>query len=174
MSITKNLPHSKTIEVRDACLCLHAQRAARVLARRFDAVFRPLALTNWQFSLLAALNRPEPPTLGEVVPLLATDRTSLTAMLKPLARRGLVSVTPDTADRRKQRLALTPEGHALLARAYPLWKQAHSHIESALVDADGLRAALDALAFDAGQAPDRPTVARPRARPASGRLLPDR
>jgi DNA-binding MarR family transcriptional regulator len=155
MSITKNLPRSKTIEVRDTCLCLHAQRAARVLSRRFDAAFRPLALTNCQFSLLAALNRAEPPTLGEVAPLLATDRTSLTAMLKPLTRRGLVRVTPDTADRRKQRLALTPEGHALLARAYPLWKRAHSHIESTLVDVDGLRAALAALAFDAGQASDR-------------------
>jgi DNA-binding MarR family transcriptional regulator len=161
MSIAKKLPHAKTIEVRDACLCLHAQRAARVLARRFDAVFRPLALTNWQFSLLTSLNRSEPPTLGEVAPLLATDRTSLTAMLKPLARRGLVRMTPDAADRRKQRLALTPEGHALLAQAYPLWKRAHAQIESALDDVDGLRAALTALTFDSGEAAQRAATDRP-------------
>ena len=39
-------------EMRDHCLCLHAQRAARALARRFDAAFRPLGLTSGQFSLL--------------------------------------------------------------------------------------------------------------------------
>ena len=40
------LPYPCTLEVRDACLCLHVQRAARALARRFDEAFRPLDLTN--------------------------------------------------------------------------------------------------------------------------------
>ena len=30
------IPFSTTLHVRDNCLCLHAQRAARALARRFD------------------------------------------------------------------------------------------------------------------------------------------
>src|ERR1041384_3045022 len=49
-----------THAVRDTCLCLHAQRAARVLARRFDDALRPVGLTNGQFSLLHSLNRPVP------------------------------------------------------------------------------------------------------------------
>ena len=69
------------------------QRAARALARRFDAAFRPLGLTSGQFSLLMSLNRPEPPTMGAVAALLAMDRTTLTAALKPLERRGLVRST---------------------------------------------------------------------------------
>ena len=60
------LPFSATIEVRDACLCLHVQRAARMLARRFDEALRPFDLTSGQFSLLVSLNRPEPPTIGSV------------------------------------------------------------------------------------------------------------
>ena len=76
--------------MRDTCLCLHAQRAARALARRFDEALRPAGLTNGQFSLLMSLNRPEPPTSGSVAALLAMDRTTLTANLKPLERRRLV------------------------------------------------------------------------------------
>ena len=64
------LSHELTLYVKDACLCFAAQRAARALARRFDAAFRPLGLTNGQFSLLMALNRPSPPTLSSLAELL--------------------------------------------------------------------------------------------------------
>ena len=69
-----------------ACVCM--QRAARALARRFDELFRPLDLTNGQFSLLMSLNRAQSPSIGSVASLLAMDRTTLTAALKPLVRRG--------------------------------------------------------------------------------------
>ena len=77
-------PFAFTHHVRDHCLCLHVQRAARALARRFDDALRPVGLTQGQFSLLTALNRTEPPTIGAVADLLALDRTTLTANLKPL------------------------------------------------------------------------------------------
>jgi len=86
------------------------QRAARALARRFDEALRPLALTQGQFSLLMSLNRPQPPSIGEVSALLAMDRTTVTANVKPLERRGLVKVRVDREDRRNRRLELTPSG----------------------------------------------------------------
>ena len=90
---SKNLvPYETTLFVKDCCLCLHVQRAARTLARRFDEVLRPFELTNGQFSLLMSLNRPEPPPMGPVANLLGMDRTTLTAALKPLERRGLLMV----------------------------------------------------------------------------------
>ena len=90
MSSEQHLPFAITVEVRDTCLCLHLQRAARAVARRFDAALRPLRLTNGQFSLLMSLNREEAPSIGGASALLAMDRTTLTASLKPLERRGLV------------------------------------------------------------------------------------
>src|ERR1700709_2677690 len=87
--------------VRDTCLCLHAQRTARSLARRFDEALRPVALTNGQFSLLMSLNRQAPPTMGPVAALLGMDQTTLTAALKPLERRGLVEIMRNPADRRE-------------------------------------------------------------------------
>lgn len=143
--IQKTVPYETTIFVRDHCLCLHTQRAARALARRFDEALRPLGLKSGQFSLLMSLNRPEPPTLGSVSRLLAMDRTTLTANLKPLERDGLVEVRPDEKDRRARRLTLTERGRALLARAVPVWTSAHRDVESALVSADRLRGDLEAL-----------------------------
>lgn len=127
-----DLPAASTIEVRDRCLCFRAQRAARLLARRFDAAFRPLSLTNGQFSLLMSLNRPVPPGMGEVAPFLGMDRTSLTAALKPLERRGLVTVVVDARDKRGRRLALTDEGRTLLARALPIWRAEHDRLDALL------------------------------------------
>src|SRR5438270_12671294 len=96
-SASGNVSFADTIRVRDTCLCLHVQRAARALARRFDEALRPVDLTNGQYSLLMSLNRSEPPSMGAVASLLAMDRTTLTAALKPLQRRGLVKVTTDLA-----------------------------------------------------------------------------
>src|SRR3954449_10157964 len=154
MSKSADVSYEMTLLVRDTCLCLHIQRAARALARRFDEALRPLGLTNGQFSLMMSLNRPEPPRIGSVAALLAMDRTTLTAALKPLERRGLVEVPPDQGGRRSRRLTptparrpgerrgwvevtpakgdgrsgrltLTPAGRTLLASAVPIWHSTH-------------------------------------------------
>ena len=136
MAVIENPSFETTRLVRDSCLCLHVQRAARALARRFDSALRPLGLTNGQFSLLMSLNRPEPPGMTAVATLLAMDRTTLTAVLKPLRRRGLLKITADPADRRGRHIELTPKGRRLLARAVPVWKSTHAAIEALFGDGD--------------------------------------
>jgi DNA-binding MarR family transcriptional regulator len=141
------LPFDVTLRVRNTCLCLHLQQAARAVVRRFDAALRPLGLTNGQFSLLMSLNRPEAAGISAVSALLAMDRTTLTANLKPLERRGLVTVSVDDADRRSRRLTLTSAGRALLVAAVPVWERQHAAIECLLegVAPDRLRADLRTL-----------------------------
>jgi DNA-binding MarR family transcriptional regulator len=136
-----------THHIRDACWCLHVQRAARAVARRYDDALRPMQLTSGQFSLLMSLNRDEAPSIGSVAALLAMDRTTLTANLKPLERRGLVKLAVDAADRRSRRMTLTLAGRTLLAAAIPLWKGAQAttdHLVSP-TRGDRLRADLRAL-----------------------------
>ena len=142
------LPFETTLEVRDLCLCLHAQRAARALARRFDEALRPAGLTSGQFSLLMSLNRPRPPAMAPVAKLLAMDRTTLTAALKPLQRQGFVTIDIDPADRRGRLLTLSVKGRETLAAAVPIWRMTHAAIEAALpaLDSRDLRTALAALA----------------------------
>jgi DNA-binding MarR family transcriptional regulator len=146
------VPFATTLLVRDHCLCLHAQRAARSLARRFDDALQPVGLTSGQFSLLMSLNRPKPPAMGPVAALLAMDRTTLTANLKPLERRGLIEVAVDPADRRSRLLTLTKAGRRLLRSAVPIWQRTHGQIERLLegtgadrVRANQLRVGLRAL-----------------------------
>jgi DNA-binding MarR family transcriptional regulator len=147
MSKTAQVPYQTTLLVRDCCLCLHVQRAARVVARHFDDALRPFELTNGQFSLMMSLNRPDPAPMAAVASLLAVDRTTLTAALKPLERRGLVKVTADPGDRRSRLLTLTAQGMKLLARAVPVWQRTHEEVEALLPegDPDRLRKNLRAL-----------------------------
>jgi len=141
------LPLATVHEIRDTCLCLATQRAARALARRFDAALRPFGLTNGQFSLLVALNQPAPPPIGRLAPFLAMDPSTLTAAVKPLERRGLLRLVPDPQDRRSRRVQITPEGVALLRQAIPVWRATHGALDAELGSetAGSLRQSLDAL-----------------------------
>lgn len=137
-----------TLAVRDHCLCLATQRAARALARRFDDALKPAGITSGQFSLLNALNRPEPPTIGSVAGLLAMDRTTLTANLKPLERRRMIELVVDDKDKRSRRIRLLDAGMAALAAAMPVWIATHGAIDDALGDgpATALRGGLRQVA----------------------------
>lgn len=136
MSTQRAVPFQTTLFVKDHCICLHAQRAARALARRFDKALKPFGITNGQFSLLMSLNRPEPPPLSAVADLLAMDRTTLTAALKPLERDGLLKVIPSEKDRRARLLLLTEAGLDVLARALPVWKSEHEALDKEMPQGD--------------------------------------
>lgn len=136
MPIDVNPTFETARAVRDACLCLHVQRAARALARRFDEGLRPIGLTNGQFSLMMSLNRAEPPGMASIASLLGMDRTTLTAALKPLRRRGLLKVMAGREDRRGRIVVLTPKGRRLLARAVPVWRSIHLELEALLPEGE--------------------------------------
>ena len=146
MPTLPEVPFATTLHIRDHCLCLHLQRATRIVARRFDDALRPLDLTNGQFSLLISLNRPEPARLGSVANLLGMDRTTLTAALKPLERRGLIRIMVDPDDRRGRLLSLTAQGRKLLAKAVPIWREHHASLDRQTATAPSLRDDLVSLA----------------------------
>ena len=120
-------------QIASQCLCLHARRAARVLARRYDEALAPLELTNGQFSLLAMLAGNREIGMQALADALGMDRTTLTAAIKPLERRELLSLEPDPLDGRARRIQLTREGLAMLRRAIPLWQE----VQNAMVDMVG-------------------------------------
>jgi DNA-binding MarR family transcriptional regulator len=148
MSSGDELSWEATRHIRETCLCVRVQRAARALARHFDDALRPVGLTHGQYSLLAALNQDEPPIMSETAAALAMDRTTLTANLKPLERDGIVKIAIDQKDKRSRRLVITAKGRAKLKAAFPLWKAAHEMIDNAvgITRVDRLRADLRAIA----------------------------
>src|SRR6266481_3123264 len=68
------------------------------------------------------------PSMQTLAEHLSMARTTLTAALKPLERRVLVSVRPDDLDRRGRNVNLTDEGVQLLRDAIPLWKKLQRRI----------------------------------------------
>ncbi|NJR13542.1 MAG: MarR family transcriptional regulator [Phyllobacteriaceae bacterium] len=146
--MTESSPQCLEIEtvrhVAGTCLCLHTQRAARALARLFDTALAPYGLTHGQFSLLMALNGPNPQTISRLADFLAMDRTSLTAALKPLERKGLLHVTPSKDDKRARIITITPAGVAVLGEAVHIWRHTHGLLDAALAQGapDRLRADL--------------------------------
>lgn len=117
-------------------LFFQIQRSARVLARRFDAELRPLGLTNGQFILLMLLKRQEDAGMADLASLLAMDRTTLTAALKTLERRGFVKIANDPSDLRVRRIRLTRRGSALIMTSLPIWKRTSLEIESRMLGTD--------------------------------------
>jgi len=110
------------------CFCLNLKRAARAVARRYDEALESVNLKNGQYSTLVAIAGMQPVSMQVVAEMLGMDRTTLTATLKPLQRRDLVSVRCDTADRRSRILSLTDEGAALLRKAFPRWKKVQQSV----------------------------------------------
>jgi DNA-binding MarR family transcriptional regulator len=147
--MTTTTPFAKAIahEVRDQCLCFAAQRTARELARRFDRLFSELALTNGQFSMMVAMGGMGQPKLGELARFLAMDHATVTAAVRKLEKRGLVTLRTDGRDRRSRRVSLAEAGSALIARAVPLWRKEHAKLAAELDhDAREIRGHLMRLA----------------------------
>lgn len=134
--IDTSLPIETVHEIRDTCLCLATQRAARVLARRFDRLFAPLGLTNGQFSMMVALSGRWTPRLGELAQFLGMDSTTMTAAVKTLEKRGLVALKADGTDARIRRPELTGAGRELVAKAVPLWREEHARVQAELAQHD--------------------------------------
>lgn len=132
-----SLPIETVRKIRDECLCLAAQRAARLLARRFDRLFAPLGITNGQFSMMVALSGAWKPRLGELADFLAMDQATVTSAVKTLEKNGFVQLLADEDDARVRRPQLTDAGRAILLRAEPLWRQEHGLVQQSLPDRDG-------------------------------------
>ena len=148
MSSITNPSYEATLLVRDTCLCLGVQRASRAIGRLFDDAFRPLGLNNFQYSLLMMLNRPSPLTVGGLAECLTMDRTTTTANLKPLERRGLVTIRRAKEDARIKHVVLTDAGRTLLAEAVGRWQVTNDAVKASITGTDlsSLYSGLGAIA----------------------------
>jgi len=91
---------------------------ARLTQAMIDAegpILRAHDVEMWDYVVLSALEAAAAPTQSELAGAVHRDKTRLIPILDRLESRGLLSRTPDPADRRNRVVALTPEGRALLA-----------------------------------------------------------
>ena len=130
------------------CNCLALRRAARGIARRYDEALRLLDLNNGQFAMLSSIAAQQPASVQAIGVRLGMDRTTVTAALKPLQRRGLVVISVADDDQRSRAVRLTPAGAKLLDRAMPIWQASQQDVAHQLGGEEAsatLRKALAAL-----------------------------
>ncbi|WUH91587.1 MarR family transcriptional regulator [Streptomyces sp. NBC_00433] len=73
-------------------------------------VLREHGLTMWAYSVLLRLDDRPLRSQAALADAIGADKTRIIEVLSDLGDRGLISRTPDPADRRVRLLALTPRG----------------------------------------------------------------
>lgn len=117
-------------------MCLGLRRAARAVSRRFDEALRPLDLNNGQFSMLTVIAGMQPVGIQALADHLAMDRTTVTAALKPLQRRGLVEADVSETDSRGRDARLTAAGNTLVTDAIPIWQSFQAQLNGGLAPSE--------------------------------------
>jgi DNA-binding MarR family transcriptional regulator len=126
------------------CAAGTLRRAARSIARVYDARLGAVGLTTSQFSILRNLGtRREPATLAGLAEELVFERTSLHRALEPLRRDGLIAYGAGPG--RAKLVSLTPRGARRVAQATPHWTAAQEEFVSRVG-----RAAWNRLAGELG------------------------
>ena len=118
-------------DVRENCAALRARMAARKLTRTYDKALKPAGLKITQFTLLIAVEEGSAKSLTALADMLALERSSLVRNVKLLEDDGLIEAAP-SGEGRSLGLKLTKAGRKKLTQALPLWREAQTHVESAL------------------------------------------
>jgi DNA-binding MarR family transcriptional regulator len=123
----------------EICNCAALRQAARRVTKLYDDALAPIGLGVNQFSILARLSIVGPSTIQDLARVLVMDRSTLGHLLRPLEKRGFVTLEVSKQDRRSRVIVLTPAGKSVVAKARPRWVAAQRRFESTF----GKEAALE-------------------------------
>lgn len=129
------------------CGSLNFRRTARAVTRLYDQAFQSSGIRSTQFSILVAVAKTQPTSIGALSSVLVIDSTTLTRSLKRLQKDGFLTVSPRAA-KRQRFVSLTPKGEQLLADCLPPWRAAQERFVQAMGSEYwlNLRAELERLA----------------------------
>ncbi|UWE12872.1 MarR family winged helix-turn-helix transcriptional regulator [Actinacidiphila bryophytorum] len=89
----------------------------RALAAAEVPLLREHGLTMWAYTVLLGLGEQPLRSQAALAEAIGADKTRIIEVLADLDERGLITRTPDPADRRVRLLALTAEGRRVRAAA---------------------------------------------------------
>lgn len=123
------MTNDASIEELLQCVGFRLRRATRKVSQIYDQALQPLDLTGAQFSLLAHLPRGRQVPVGQLADELGTEASTLTRNLRPLERRGLLTLVEAPYDGRVKLVLSTKAGQELVAKAVPAWRAARDKLE---------------------------------------------
>lgn len=103
----------------DESIAYHLRDTYRALARVFQVETQRLGVDMGVWMFLRSLWQEDGLTQKELTERAGLMQPSTSAALRQMERRGLVTQTVDTKDRRKVRIFLTPKSRALLEKLIP-------------------------------------------------------
>lgn len=109
------------------CICGNLRKTTRVVTKIYDKFLQPSGLLITQFHLLGATAAYSPIAFSPLAKQLDLDPTTLARNLQPLAKAGLVVISPGQ-DRRTRMVQITRLGWKALDTALPLWGKAQSWV----------------------------------------------
>ncbi len=129
-----------------ACLTHGLMRAARTVARGFEADAAGHGVTSPQFTALARLRFMGPMTVSQIATMVDADRTTMTRNLAVMAQKGWIT-EGSTDDRRERIWQLTDAGKQIVTQVMPVWQAWQAKLVNRLGPeaATGLLATLKTL-----------------------------
>jgi DNA-binding MarR family transcriptional regulator len=113
------------------CGCFNFRRTARAVTRFYDQAFQNCGLRSTQFSIMVAIAKTQPTSIGDLADVMVIDSTTLTRSLGRLQKEGVLTISPRSV-KRQRFVNLTPKGEKLLADSLPAWRAAHERFLKAL------------------------------------------
>ena len=135
---------ARTPRTRDGLSLPHLIKWAEMAVRaRVDAALRDMPISSGQLFALVLLHEQGEATSAELARLMHVTPQSMTTLLGPMRRDGLIERRIDQAHRSRQPLRLTAYGRTIIAQA----RQRTPRVEADLLDdvSDADRAVLDRI-----------------------------
>jgi DNA-binding MarR family transcriptional regulator len=129
----------------DDQLCFALYAASRAVTQLYRPLLDGLGLTYPQYLVMLVLWERGTTTVKGLAEALQLDHGTLSPLLKRLAAAGLVERRRRADDERSVEIVLTPEGHALKARADPIPQRVVDAYDLAAQDFAELRTTLREL-----------------------------
>ncbi|WP_454743275.1 MarR family winged helix-turn-helix transcriptional regulator [Cupriavidus necator] len=116
-------------ELLDQCTLFDVHRLARLLTSLYNGYLRESGLTIAQFTLLRNIHALAPAGMKRIAEAMLMDRTSVTRMIEPLLKEGLLRDEVGE-DRRYRNLVLTAKGLVAITRSEEAWSRAQEDLYS--------------------------------------------
>ncbi len=124
-------PKAVCHEIARECTLFAVRSVSRAVTQLYEEALAPAGLKATQLSILVATAARRGWTISDLADALNMDRTTLTRNTRPLQRKGLLRIGAGR-DQRSSSVEITERGHAVLHRAYPLWRRTQRRLISRL------------------------------------------
>jgi DNA-binding MarR family transcriptional regulator len=126
----ENRPHTGR---RLAYLFKHAER---LMSELHLEVLTPLDIHARDLGVMLAIDSIEPASQQQIAQRLGVDRTTMVALIDALEAKGFIARRPDTEDRRRNVVELTPAGQNILAQGIAASDKAEAELLAPLDPAE--------------------------------------